>query len=227
MEYQFKRRDENKSVGRVEVTEARKGTIRKKLRRLNTIVETDLDLVKGLVRGEMRCYDELYNRWYKIGIGLALKFTKDFDMAEEATQEAFIKVFTKINKFKQESKFSTWLYRIIVNEALQSHRKLKKYKTTYSYDDPFNLSLKESVMSQQDEITPERNLISKGKLLYLTERMRLMDKKRLEIWNLIEIQGATIPEASKIINITIGATKSRIHRAREEMQPAEKLVGNG
>ena len=81
-------------------------------------MDRDNELIKGTLRGDDRCFALLVDRYKDMVMAVAMRVVKNREDAEDLTQDVFIKAYTSLGKFKGESKFSTWLFRIAYNEAL-------------------------------------------------------------------------------------------------------------
>src|SRR5712691_5210316 len=102
--------------------------------------QTDEDLVRLAQRGETRAFDELVKRYQDKVYRLSYKILRHEDDAAEALQDAFLSAYRGLQKFKAESTFSTWLYRIATNASLMKYRKRRDH----------HVSLEQSQSSDQD-----------------------------------------------------------------------------
>jgi RNA polymerase sigma-70 factor (ECF subfamily) len=79
--------------------------------------EADLALVRRAKKGDYRAFDLLVLKYQSRIVSIAFKFVKEIQLAEDISQEAFIKAYRSIDSFREESAFYTWLYRITANTA--------------------------------------------------------------------------------------------------------------
>ena len=79
--------------------------------------DIDLILVRRAKRGDYKAFDLLVLKYQSRAIGIAMKFVKDLQIAEDVAQESFIKAYKSLDSFREESAFYTWLYRITSNTA--------------------------------------------------------------------------------------------------------------
>lgn len=86
----------------------------------------DQHYIAKTLAGDTQAYAVLVDRYKNMVFALALKMMRNREEAEEVAQDAFVKAFKKLNKFKGDSKFSTWLYKIVYNTCLDSIKKLKR-----------------------------------------------------------------------------------------------------
>lgn len=100
------------------------------------MVESDSSLVERAQSGDAQAYDILVERYHEKMLYLAVDLTKNFEDAQDVAQEAFIKAYQKLDQFRGNAKFSTWLYRITSNLAIDHYRKRKR-KREDSMDDSY------------------------------------------------------------------------------------------
>ena len=128
--------------------------------------------------------------------------------AEDMTQETFIKAWKHINQFKGNSSFSTWLYRIAINNCLSFHRKRKR-------NQEISLSqLSNDGMQFKDDSNFEQSFVDK---VVLNQALSSLRKEYRAMIILRDIQGLSYEEISKIMACPVGTVCSRINRARNEM----------
>ena len=103
---------------------------------ISTVGEAKLDLVKRFQDGEERAFDELVLRYQDTVFRICLRFFRDYEEARDCAQDTFVRVYRSIGRFRFESKFSTWLYRITVNTCKNtlSSRQYRKRRETISLD---------------------------------------------------------------------------------------------
>lgn len=126
--------------------------------------------------------------------------------ADDVLQEAFIRLFQKLPSFRFESAFSTWLHRLVVNEALQHLRRQGQKKMTPGYveTDKFETSSESSAVSDAAELVPQA--------------MKRIDPELRRIFELKVIDELTYSEISEIVGIPEGTVGSRLNRARRELR---------
>ena len=179
--------------------------------------DKDLVLVRRLKRGDYKAFDLLLLKYQSRVVGLALKFVKDLQIAEDIAQESFLKAYKSINSFREESAFYTWIYRITVNTS-KNYLTSKSRKKELSETDINRLEDSEDVFdipggSSPEEILSANNLreVIMGSLTNLPEDIRTAISLR-------EFEGLTYEEISEVLGCPIGTVRSRIFRGREIMQ---------
>ena len=145
---------------------------------------------------------------------LALKILNNSQDAEDVLQNTFLKAFQNINNFEGRSKISTWLYRIATNEALMIIRKQKPEVNISEESDEDNKEINSPNLFVDWCCLPESELISSESKIELDNAIqRLSDALRI-VFILRDIEGLSIQETSKILNISETAVKTRLLRAR-------------
>ena len=168
---------------------------------------TEDELIKGCSRGEASCEKELYDRYASRMLGVCHRFARNSADAEDILQDAFIKVFGKMQQFKSEGSFEGWIRRIVVNTAI------KKYSLT-RYDKEI------SGYEISDHTQPVSDPTAFG---YLSEKDLLAlindlpDGYRL-IFNLYVIDGYQHDEIAQMLGIQPGTSRSQLVKARLMLQ---------
>lgn len=184
---------------------------------------TDAALVKQFKKGSMEAFEELVSRYESKVFNLAMRFTRNQEDAEEVLQDVFTTLYRKIDGFEGKSAFSSWLYRIIVNAAFMKLRKRKQY-TTIPIEE-----LTPAVKAQFSERdifigTPADSALIKNELRSILHRAigRLPERYRA-VFILRDVDGLSNQEVGEILQLSIPAVKSRLHRSRLMLQ--RKLQG--
>ncbi|MBX7144098.1 MAG: sigma-70 family RNA polymerase sigma factor [Oligoflexia bacterium] len=175
--------------------------------------KTDAELVKEFRAGNTASFEELISRYASKAFSLSLRLTKNQEDAEEVLQDVFVTVFRKIDSFQGKSSFSSWLYRITVNSAFMKLRKRKQDRSVPIEELPSQL---------QKSLTTPANLHHETEIVTLRHELgaaledairKLPDEYR-PVFVLRDVDGLTSREVGKILNLTIPAVKSRLHRSR-------------
>jgi RNA polymerase sigma-70 factor (ECF subfamily) len=130
--------------------------------------------------------------------------------ADDIAQDVFVKAYFSLPKFKFESEFGTWLYRITVNKAKDYMRKEKKFRNAV-YKEIKNYSINEMGELKEKEAEEEKE---RRKIL-LHKLIQTLPEKYQTIISLRDIQGCSYEKITKILKISLGTVNSRLHRARK------------
>ena len=174
---------------------------------------TDTELVAMFRKGDHAAFSELISRYSEKAHNLAMRFTRNQEDAEEVLQDVFITVYNKIDGFKGESAFSSWLYRITVNTSFM---KLRKRKQTAAVSlEEITPSVKESWVANRSDAADVNYLYSRHELrAELDEAIQRLPEEYRIIFMLRDVDGLSNQEVGEILNISVPAVKSRLHRSR-------------
>ena len=181
----------------------------------NRFIYSDEQLMSLFQEGDENAYIELVNRYKDKLINFIFNYLGDLESSEDVVQETMIKLYQKKHYYKEIAKFSTWLYTIAKNLANTELRKRKQRKTTllsqFSKDDKtYELPSNDPEPGQEIQ-TDIVNKIIKDAVDKLSEKFKIVIVLR-------DIQGLSYEDISEIINVPIGTVKSRINRARLQLQ---------
>lgn len=175
--------------------------------------EMVITLVKKSQNGDMRAFEQLVEQYYSRIYNIALGIMGTQHLAEDASQNALIKMYRSVGGFKFQSKFSTWVYRITTNVCMDELRKNRR-NASVSMDD-----VGESVFDIKDnEASPEDSLIAEEKRQLLYKGIARLKNEQKQIIVLRDINGFSYAEIAQILKCTEGTVKSRISRAREALK---------
>jgi RNA polymerase sigma-70 factor (ECF subfamily) len=171
----------------------------------------DLALVQRVLAGEQRCFEPLVRRHERRVFRVALAVLGNVEDAEDAMQETFIKAFRHLEQFRGESRFTTWLTRIAVNEALQ---KRQARRELVSFDESHESEKAFPRRFEPWTADPEQ-LYGKQEIRRLVEAaIRELPPIYREALVLRDIEGLSAEEAAEALGIQVPALKSRLLRAR-------------
>lgn len=172
---------------------------------------TDVALIKEFTRGSIDAFEELISRYEAKVFNLAMRFTRNQEDAEEVIQDVFATLYKKIEGFQGKSAFSSWLYRIVVNAAFMKLRKRRQYAAVYIEDLVQEQKIEHDSLfvSRSDSITMNREVreMLAGAINRLPEQYR-------NVFVLRDIDGLSNEEVSELLELSIPAVKSRLHRSR-------------
>lgn len=170
----------------------------------------DFELTQKAASGNIAAFELLYERYHRRTFSLCLRMTKNKTEAEDLTQEVFIQLFRKAGSFRGESAFSTWLHRMTVNQVLMHFRKrsFKNEKTS------------------EDGETPEQVVPGTGDRTKMPVLDRIALKRAVaklpdgyrNVFKLHDVQGYEHTEVARILGISVGTSKSQLHKARLKLR---------
>lgn len=177
------------------------------------LTEEDIDF-DALQAGDKAAFAQVVELYADRLYNLTLKLTGDEMEAEDVLQEALISAYRAIDTFEGRSSIGTWLYRITYNAAMMRLR--KKRPDTVSIDKPITLDDGQAVPRQFYDwcCLPERDLMSSEAMAYMEEAIQMLPESLRPVFVLRDIEGLSTQEAADVLEITVPAVKSRLHRAR-------------
>jgi RNA polymerase sigma-70 factor (ECF subfamily) len=196
------------------------------VRKIDTSGSEDISLVKAFCDGEKEAFNRLVLKYKDKVFNLCYRFCGNYEDADDCAQEAFIKVYRSLNGFRQESSFSTWLYRITANTCKNkiSSVKYKQGKIAVRLDEP--IDTKEGSVNREIEgrsPNPKRELENKEKGILIQEAVDTLSADHKAVVVLRDIEGFSYEEIAEITGYALGTVKSKLARAREELRT--KLKG--
>jgi RNA polymerase sigma-70 factor, ECF subfamily len=183
--------------------------------------EIDQELVERAQRGDKQAFGLLVEKYQRKLARLLSRFVRDPAEVEDVTQEAFIKAYRALPKFRGDSAFYTWLYRIGINTAknyLMAAGRRAPTSTGVDSDEAESLEEGEQL---RDINTPESLLLSREIGDTVNATMEGLPEELRTAIQLREIEGMSYEDIAQIMNCPIGTVRSRIFRAREAI--AEQL----
>ena len=176
--------------------------------------EEDIDLVRRVQRGDKRAFDLLVLKYQQKVAGVVSRYLRDQADIQDVVQEAFIKAYRALPKFRGDSAFYTWLYRIAINTA-------KNYLVSRSRRPPGS-DVDAEVAEQldvggrlQSRATPEELLIMEEVETAVWDAINALPDELRTAITLREIDGMSYEEIAQAMDCPVGTVRSRIFRARE------------
>jgi len=158
-------------------------------------------LVSGCAKGDRAMQKALYDQYASRMLTVCMRYSKNREDAEDILQEAFIKVFNKIESFRKESTLGYWIKRIVINTALNYHRKSVYLYPHFDIDDMHQLG--------DDEV-----LVSDYNYRDLLKLLQSLPQGCQVIFNLYAVEGYKHKEIAELLNISEGTSKSQYARAK-------------
>ena len=176
--------------------------------------QADQQLVERVQKGDKAAFDMLVLKYQHRVLGLVGSYISDYQEVQDVAQEAFIKAYRAIDKFRGDSSFYTWLYRIAVNTA-KNHLVSKGRKVPESDIDVHDADFLDTAVALRVVDTPERNLYRDEIEQVIHDVIRrLPDELRTAVM-LREFDGLSYDEIANVMDCPVGTVRSRIFRARE------------
>lgn len=166
--------------------------------------------VEKVLNGNLASYAILVEKHKSLAFTLALRISKNHEDAEEIAQDAFVKAYNSLNTFKQESKFSTWLYKIIYNTAISRFR--KKHIESYSMEDS---PIAESFHEESDDGLNIMHLKERKKII--SEAISRLKEDEGVVMTLFYLSENNTREIEEITGFSNSNIKILLHRGRKKL----------
>ena len=168
--------------------------------------EIDIELIDRYLRGDVEAFNELMGAHEDRVFGICLRMLRDREAALDATQDTFLTVFRKVDRYKATAAFSTWLYRVTVNTCYDQLRRRKRRQAdrlpeTHDVADPASQDAFDSVEVRPQIETALADLSPEFKAAIV----------------LVDLQGMSIEQAADTLEVPTGTIKSRLFRARKQL----------
>ncbi len=191
---------------------------------MSTTEDTDNQLVERVKRGDKRAFDLLVMKYQHKIVGLVSRYVRDSDEVLDVTQEAFIKAYRAIPRFRGDSAFYTWLYRIAINTA-KNYLVSKSRRPPDSDIDVSDGEFQTESAVLRDDENPENALATAQLESVIFEAIEnLPDELRLAV-TLREFEGLSYEEIAEVMECPVGTVRSRIFRAREAIEKGIAALG--
>lgn len=187
--------------------------------------DADSMLVRRVQKGDKRAFDLLVGKYQHKILGLVSRYIRDRSEVEDVTQEAFIKAYRALPRFRGDSAFYTWLYRIAINTA-KNYLVAQSRRPPGSDIDVADAEYLSSGTELQDLETPENNLFRDELQQTVDRAIRTLPEDLKTAVTLREYDGLSYEEIAEIMACPVGTVRSRIFRAREAIdKQVEILMG--
>ena len=189
--------------------------------------DPDNELMKRIGSGDKVAFTQLVEKYQRMVMKMVYRYIGSYHEVEDLTQEIFIKVYSAAKRYTPQAKFSTWLYRVVVNHCLNYRRKLKRGALLTSIDSSSSGSERpSSQLSQPQDQQPER-LLEQKEIQAALKRVisELPDKQRMALI-LYRFEGLSYKEITKVLGCSLSAVESLLFRAmktlKEKLRPYNK-----
>ena len=185
----------------------------------SSLAVEDVELVLASQAGDTAAFEQIVTRYHRKLLRIAQHIIHNFDDAQDVVQETFLKAFQKLGDFRGDSKLSTWLFRIVVNQSLMALRKQRTKQRAgaefpMNADEEGNLPLDFSDWRPNPEElygTSELREVLTGALQELRPALRV-------VFVLHDVEGRTLLETAEALGLSLPAVKTRSLRARLQLR---------
>ncbi len=177
----------------------------------------DYELVQEAIAGDQKAYSELLNRYKTSVYHTILKMVNNRDDAEDLTLEAFGKAFNKLDSYAPRFAFSTWLFKIAINNCIDHIR--KKRVQLLSIDEPIEINSEKDFAHniRTSLLNPEEKFIREQKAQLLRELLSKINSKYRLMLELRFFEELSYEEIAEELDVPLGTVKAQLFRAKEIM----------
>ncbi|QTD37273.1 sigma-70 family RNA polymerase sigma factor [Polaribacter batillariae] len=174
------------------------------------MTNNDQLIINKVLKGNTNAFSELIDTYKDLVFSLAIKMTKNREEAEEISQDTFVKAYKNLNKFKGDSKFSTWLYRITYHTCLDALKKNKKHTNSFELNE---ITLNQIQTTDNALQTLERKERAKTMNKCL---LQLPAEERSILW-LFYYKELSLKEIIEVTSLSEANIKVKLHRGRKKL----------
>ena len=181
----------------------------------------DVQLIQRVLDGDDTAFSALVSKYQRSVHALAWRKIGDFHIAEDITQEAFLKAYQRLSTLKEPQSFASWLYVITANQCKAWLRKKRTW--IQSLEDTSSAELEKATYSGHIIAENERMTTETQREVVKELLAKLQESDRTVI-TLYYLGGMTYEEISNFLGVSVGAIKSRLHRARQRLKEEEPMI---
>lgn len=188
--------------------------------------DTDQQLVKRVQKGDKRAFDLLVLKYQHKIFAIISRYIRDQSEVQDVAQEAFIKAYRALAKFRGDSAFYTWLYRIAINTA-KNHLVARNRRPPASDVEVDEAEFYTGSEALKDIDTPENSLLRDQLQATVDKAITDLPEDLRTAVTLREMEGLSYEDIAAIMDCPVGTVRSRIFRAREAIDKAiQPLISN-
>lgn len=181
-------------------------------RRAMAFSELSPGVIARAKTGDEEAFHLIFNRYGRPILSFINNLVQNPDLAEELSQETFVRAFKNLSGLREETRFSTWLFGIARNVVYEGLRQTRKNKKNIDLDDP------ESLRLEAHGLQPEGAMRDRELNTAISKALSLLDDDKRTVFSLKIFQEKSYEEISAITGHSIGKLKTDLHRARAEMR---------
>tara|TARA_A100000171_G_C2138525_1_gene152516 strand:+ start:5939 stop:6604 length:666 start_codon:yes stop_codon:yes gene_type:complete len=176
---------------------------------------SDSEIIRRVLGGEKELFEILMRRYNQTLYRVIRSYMTVESDVEDAMQEAYLKAYEKLDQFRGNAAFSTWLVRIGMNEALQ---RIRKNKRIFFIDEQAEASGRIIQLPDNGQMNPEKNVIKHETRLMVEKSIDQLSEKYRVIFMLHQVEGMSNTEIAAALDLTESNVKVRLHRAKKMLK---------
>ncbi|HIA36263.1 MAG TPA: sigma-70 family RNA polymerase sigma factor [Flavobacteriales bacterium] len=164
-------------------------------------------LVAGCAKGDRKCQQIIYEKFYSKMMGVCLRYASNKQEAQDLVHDGFIKVFEKIYKYNYSGSFEGWVRRIMINTSIDHYRKNK------------NIFIKENQdFANIEGEEPDQDILSQLRTEDIMKAVQSLSPGYRAVFNLYVVEGYSHKEVSDELGISVGTSKSNLAKAKKNLR---------
>ncbi|HEY3397114.1 MAG TPA: sigma-70 family RNA polymerase sigma factor [Armatimonadota bacterium] len=181
-----------------------------------SIANTDAELIERARGGDARAFDRLVQEHYVLAYNTAYRMLGNPDQAEDATVEGFARAYRSLDRFRGDSSFTTWLYRIVTNVCLDYLRAPAQATTSLDEGGGEDGGLAREVPDESSN--PATSALQKRRQQAVHAALQRLSSEHRAVLVLYDLNGFSYEEVGTTLGIPVGTVKSRLNRARHALK---------
>jgi RNA polymerase sigma-70 factor (ECF subfamily) len=166
------------------------------------------ELILKAVNGNTKAFEEIVKNYHRFGYAVAFKILFNEEDAKDVVQECFIRIWKHLKNYDRKIKFTTWMYKIVVNLCFDKLKSQKKKRNVFrDYDE-------DPVVNTSAGIDLEKDLTNKETASMIKHFANGLSEKQRTVFMLRDIEDLSIEEVSQIMSISYGSVKTNLYYAR-------------
>lgn len=178
----------------------------------------DLEFIKQIKAGNEQAFKQLVEVYKDMVINTCYGFLQNREDAEDVAQEVFIKVYRSVASFREESRLSTWLYRVAVNESLNLRKKRKRKKWLRSFQSFSNDSSDTEEWIDEKGPDPHEALEQKERARILHKAIEKLSENQRIAFTLNKYENLSYKDIAEVMGTTVSAVESLLDRAKKNLR---------
>ena len=174
-------------------------------------MQSDTNLMLDFAGGDISAFEQIMIKYKKLVMNVAFRYVQDKGLAEDITQDVFMKIYNSADSYKPKAALSTWIYRITVNHSLNKLRKIKKIKT-------ISLASIGEISDSDKNFFPAENMENSELTNFIRNAVASLPHRQQTAVILKKYEKLSYDEIAKIMNCTIPAVDSLLQRAKENLK---------
>lgn len=178
----------------------------------------ETELVNRLKDGDEEAFRMIFKDSHKKVLNTCYRIVNDREIAEDLTQEVFIKVHSAVKYFRGDSKFSTWIYRIAVTKSLdhlRAQKRKKRFGFLFFSDDDNERQIQKKISNNHN---PGESLENEERKYFLFKALNSIPENQRVAFSLRNYDALSYQEIADILGISVSAVESLIHRAKRNLE---------